>query len=162
MDLLRKKEKRIILQITSESAVFNRDGLFSEKNRNSIQKEVFKMEGVISLTEAAAFQIKDMMKENEEEGAFLRVAVRGGGCSGLSYGMGFDHEASEDDIQFEQHGIQVLVDKASAPILQGTKIDYKQSLMGGGFTIDNPNAIATCGCGSSFRTAQNVGTPEEC
>ncbi|MBE3569606.1 MAG: iron-sulfur cluster insertion protein ErpA [Bacillales bacterium] len=120
------------------------------------------MEGVISLTEAAAFQIKDMMKENGEEGAFLRVAVRGGGCSGLSYGMGFDHEANEDDIQFEQHGIQVLVDKESAPILQGTKIDYKQSLMGGGFTIDNPNAIATCGCGSSFRTAQNVGTPEEC
>jgi iron-sulfur cluster assembly protein len=120
------------------------------------------MEGVISLTEAAALQIKDMMKENEEEGAFLRVAVRGGGCSGLSYGMGFDHEVNDDDIQFEQHGIQVLVDKESAPILQGTKIDYKQSLMGGGFTIDNPNAIATCGCGSSFRTAQNVGTPEEC
>lgn len=117
---------------------------------------------VISLTESAALQIKNMMRENEEEGAFLRVAVRGGGCSGLSYGMGFDHEASEEDIQFEQHGIQVLVDKESAPILQGTKIDYKQTMMGGGFTIDNPNAIATCGCGSSFRTATNAGSPEKC
>jgi iron-sulfur cluster assembly protein len=76
--------------------------------------------------------------------------------------MGFDHEVTADDIQFEQHGIQIIVDKESAPILQGTKIDYKQSMMGGGFTIDNPNAIASCGCGSSFRTAKEAGTPEEC
>jgi iron-sulfur cluster assembly protein len=117
---------------------------------------------VVILTEAAALQIKDMMKHNEEEGAFLRVSVKGGGCSGLSYGMGFEHEVKEDDLQIEQHGIQVLVDKESSAILQGTKIDYKQSMMGGGFTIDNPNAIASCGCGSSFRTATAAGTPEEC
>ncbi|CRK81611.1 HesB/IscA family protein [Neobacillus massiliamazoniensis] len=117
---------------------------------------------VILLSEAAALQVKDMMKHNEEEGALLRVGVKGGGCSGLSYGMGFDHEATADDIQFEQHGIQIIVDKESAAILQGTKIDYKQSMMGGGFTIDNPNAIASCGCGSSFRTAKEAGTPEEC
>lgn len=117
---------------------------------------------VVTITEAAALQIKDMMKENEEEGAFLRVAIQGGGCSGLSYGMGFAHEVEAGDTQFEQHGIQVLVDKESAPALKGTKIDYKQSLMGGGFTIDNPNAIASCGCGSSFRTAKNAGTPENC
>ncbi|WP_462411122.1 HesB/IscA family protein [Neobacillus sp. Marseille-QA0830] len=117
---------------------------------------------VIVLTEAASLQIKDMMKHNEEEGAFLRVGVKGGGCSGLSYGMGFDHEVKEDDIQTEQFGIKVLVDRESAPILKGTKIDFKQSMMGGGFTIDNPNAIASCGCGSSFRTAAVSGTPEEC
>lgn len=117
---------------------------------------------IIVLTEAAALQIKEMMKQNEEEGALLRVAVKGGGCSGLSYGMGFDHEVKEDDFHFKQHDIQILVDKESAPVLQGTKIDYKQSMMGGGFTIDNPNAIASCGCGSSFRTAANQGTPEEC
>jgi iron-sulfur cluster assembly protein len=117
---------------------------------------------VIILTEAAALQIKDMMKHNEEEGAYLRVGVKGGGCSGLSYGMGFDHEVKEDDLQFEQHGIPILVKKEDGPILQGTKIDYKQSMMGGGFTIDNPNAIASCGCGSSFRTATAAGTPEEC
>jgi iron-sulfur cluster assembly protein len=117
---------------------------------------------IITLTEAAALQIKDMMKENEEEGAYLRVGVKGGGCSGLTYGMGFDHERNEDDHAFEQHGIKILVDKESAPILKGTVIDYKQSLMGGGFTINNPNAIASCGCGSSFRTATNAGTPEEC
>lgn len=120
------------------------------------------MASVVNITEAAALQIKDMMKQNEEEGAFLRVAVNGGGCSGLSYGMGFDHEVKEDDARDEQHGIQILVDKESQLILQGTKIDYKQSLLGGGFTIDNPNAIASCGCGSSFRTSSNVGTPEKC
>ncbi|MDR6999587.1 iron-sulfur cluster insertion protein ErpA [Neobacillus niacini] len=117
---------------------------------------------VVILTEAAAMQIKDMMKQNEEEGALLRVGVKGGGCSGLSYGMSFDHEVKEDDLHFEQYGIQILVDKESAAILQGTKIDYKQSMMGGGFTIENPNAIASCGCGSSFRTASASGTPEEC
>jgi iron-sulfur cluster assembly protein len=120
------------------------------------------MASVVNITEAAALQIKDMMKQNEEEGAFLRVAVNGGGCSGLSYGMGFDHEVKEDDAKDEQHGIQILVDKESQLILQGTKIDYKQSLLGGGFTIDNPNAIASCGCGSSFRTSSNVGAPEKC
>lgn len=63
---------------------------------------------------------------------------------------------------FEQHGITVLVDSESLDIMTGTIIDFKQSMMGGGFTIDNPNAIASCGCGSSFRTAKNAGTPEEC
>jgi iron-sulfur cluster assembly protein len=76
--------------------------------------------------------------------------------------MGFDHEVNDDDLQIDQYGIQVLVDKESALILQGTKIDFKESMMGGGFTIDNPNAIASCGCGSSFRTATAEGTPEEC
>ncbi|KLK99247.1 hypothetical protein XJ18_12210 [Bacillus pumilus] len=116
----------------------------------------------VTITEAAALQIKDMMKEHKEENAFLRVGVKGGGCSGLSYGMGFDHEVSEKDTQFKQHGINVLVDSESLDIMNGTIIDFKQSLMGGGFTIDNPNAIASCGCGSSFRTATNTGTPEEC
>ena len=120
------------------------------------------MHEVITITEAAALQIKDMMKQGEEEAAFLRVSVKGGGCSGLSYGMGFDHEINDDDLQMEQYGIKVLIDKESEPILKGTKIDYKESLMGGGFTIDNPNAIASCGCGSSFKTSANAGTPEEC
>ncbi|WP_243290439.1 iron-sulfur cluster assembly accessory protein [Bacillus sp. FJAT-47783] len=120
------------------------------------------MSEIITLTEAAAYQIKDMMKEHGEENAYLRIGVKGGGCSGLSYGMGFDHEKNEEDQLFEQHGLKILMDQESISIMKGTKIDYKQSLMGGGFTIDNPNAIANCGCGSSFRTATNEGTPEEC
>jgi iron-sulfur cluster assembly protein len=125
-------------------------------------REVQTMADVIRLTEAAAYQIKDMLKENGMEDAYLRISVKGGGCSGLSYGMGVDDHVNEDDIIIEQHGVKVLVDQTSAPILQGTKIDYKQTLMGGGFTIDNPNAIASCGCGASFRTAKVAGTPEKC
>lgn len=120
------------------------------------------MEQIVTITDAAALQIKDMMKNNGEETAYLRVAVHGGGCSGLSYGMGFTHEVEKDDVQLSQHDINIVVDQESIGVLKGTVIDYKQSLMGGGFTIENPNAIASCGCGSSFRTAQNSGKPEEC
>ncbi len=117
---------------------------------------------VVTLTEKAALRVKEIMKENEETNAYLRVGVQGGGCSGLTYAMGFAYEVEEGDAQSEQYGIKVLVDQYSVPLLQGTVIDYKETLMGGGFTIDNPNAIASCGCGSSFRTAEEAGTPEEC
>ena len=119
-------------------------------------------EQIIILTEAASFQIKDMMQHNEEQGAYLRVAVKGGGCSGLSYGMNFDTNKNEDDLLDEQFGLQIIVSELDAPILKGTKIDYKQSLLGGGFTIDNPNAIASCGCGTSFKAAGRESTPEIC
>ncbi|WP_082676761.1 HesB/IscA family protein [Shouchella shacheensis] len=117
---------------------------------------------MITLTDAAVSQIKDMEAEEGEEGLKLRVGVKGGGCSGLSYGMGFDTEKNEDDLEIEVNGLNVLIDGESQPIVKGLVIDYKQNMMGGGFTIDNPNAIASCGCGTSFRTAANVGTPEDC
>ncbi|MGV3487640.1 MAG: HesB/IscA family protein [Tuberibacillus sp.] len=116
---------------------------------------------MITITEAANSRIKEMMAEQDGENLFLRLAVRGGGCSGLSYGMGFDQEINKDDSQFESDGLKVVVDKDSAPLLDGVVIDFKQNLMGGGFTIDNPNAIVTCGCGQSFKTATNAGTPSK-
>lgn len=117
---------------------------------------------MIVVTEQAAYQIQEMIKEAGEGEQYVRLAVNGGGCSGLSYGLGFEKDANEQDEVLEFHGVKFLIDKQDAPILQGVKIDYKQSMLGGGFTIDNPNAIATCGCGSSFRTAANSGTPEQC
>ncbi|MDQ0298415.1 iron-sulfur cluster assembly protein [Salibacterium salarium] len=117
---------------------------------------------MITITDAAAAQVQEMMKEEEDENLKLRVGVKGGGCSGLSYGMGFDTEVEETDNVIEQNGLSVLVDKESADVLEGVVIDYKQNMMGGGFTIDNPNAIANCGCGSSFKTATRAGTPEDC
>jgi Iron-sulfur cluster assembly accessory protein len=120
------------------------------------------MEPIVRLTEAAAFQIKDILKENEEGNAYFRISVHGGGCSGLSYGIGLDDEKRDTDIEVDQFGVKVLVNEQDVPVLKGTTIDYKESLLGGGFTIDNPNAIFTCGCGSSFRTAANAGTPEKC
>lgn len=117
---------------------------------------------IVNLSEAASFQVKTMQQHNEEEGAYLRIAVKGGGCSGLSYGMAFDNANEELDFFDEQHGIQIVVSKEDAPIIQGTVIDFKQSLMGGGFTIDNPNAIASCGCGSSFKAAARPAEPQSC
>lgn len=120
------------------------------------------MAQIVDITEAAVFHINEMMKNNGEEGTYLRVSVKGGGCSGLTYGMGFDQEKSEDDFEFQEFGLNIIVSKEDADILVGTRIDYKQSLMGGGFTIDNPNATASCGCGTSFRTAKKEGTPGSC
>ncbi|KMM37168.1 HesB/IscA family protein [Guptibacillus hwajinpoensis] len=118
---------------------------------------------MIHLSEAAAAQVKEMMKQEEGDSLYLRVGVKGGGCTGLSYGMGFDTEINDDDEALDaQHGVTIIMDKESAPVLNGVNIDYKQNMMGGGFTIDNPNAIASCGCGSSFKTATNAGTPENC
>ncbi|AOM82036.1 HesB/IscA family protein [Salisediminibacterium beveridgei] len=116
---------------------------------------------MLIITETAAKQVKQMMTD-EADAKYLRVGVQGGGCSGLSYGMGFDTEKDADDTLLEVEGIDVIVDKESEAMLKGTTIDYKENMMGGGFTIDNPNAVASCGCGSSFRTAENAGTPEDC
>lgn len=117
---------------------------------------------VVNLTEAAAYEVKDMLKQNDMADGYLKVKVNGGGCTGLTYGMTAESEPGANDEVLEFFGLKVLVDKEDAPILNGTTIDFKQSLMGGGFQIDNPNAIASCGCGSSFRTATAKGTPENC
>ncbi|USO11143.1 iron-sulfur cluster assembly accessory protein [Staphylococcus pseudintermedius] len=117
---------------------------------------------VVNLTEAAAYEVKDMLKQNDMADGYLKVKVNGGGCTGLTYGMTAEAEPGENDEVLEFFGLKVLVDKEDAPILNGTTIDFKQSLMGGGFQIDNPNAIASCGCGSSFRTAQAASSPESC
>jgi len=120
------------------------------------------MAQLVELSESAAFHVKEMMRHNGEEGSFLRVSINGGGCSGLTYGMGFEPEKNDGDQLLLQHGIEIIVAKDDADILDGTQIDYKESLMGGGFTIENPNAILSCGCGTSFRTAKKEGTPADC
>ena len=116
----------------------------------------------VILTEAAAYEVKDMMKSNDMPNGYLRVSVKGGGCTGISYGMSAEEEPAENDETLEFFGVKVIVDKNDAPILNGTTIDFKTSLMGGGFSIENPNAIAACGCGSSFKTKDVAGTPENC
>lgn len=117
---------------------------------------------MISISEVASQKIKEMLAAEETPNLFLRVGVKEGGCSGFSYGMGFDDEKTDSDQEFEVNGLKVIVDEESARYLYGVEIDFKESAMGGGFTIDNPNAVATCGCGSSFRTATEAGQPEEC
>lgn len=117
---------------------------------------------MIRISEIVSEKIKEMLSAEGTPDMFLRLGVHEGGCSGLSYGMGFDDELKETDQEFEIEGLRVVVDKESLKYLNGLKIDYKESAMGGGFTLDNPNATVTCGCGSSFRTATDAGKPEEC
>lgn len=119
---------------------------------------------MITISDAANDRIKEMLASDEaqNQNMFLRIGVKEGGCSGFSYGMGFDDEQKNDDQVMEINGLKVVVDKESSRFLYGVEIDYKESAMGGGFTIHNPNAIATCGCGSSFRTKEETGKPGEC
>ena len=84
----------------------------------------------------------------------LRIAIQGGGCSGFQYGLGFDTGAAEGDLEFEQRGVTVVVDPFSAPYLEGAEVDYVDSIQAAGFAINNPNAVASCGCGHSFQVAE--------
>ncbi len=106
--------------------------------------------GVMIVTDAAASKVAELIAQEDEAGMFLRVAVRPGGCSGLSYEMFFDSEKADDDIVNAQAGIEVAVDPASAPYLAGATLDYKDGLQGAGFAINNPNVSKSCGCGNSF------------
>lgn len=107
---------------------------------------------MIRISDSASEKIREMLSSQETPDMFLRVGVKEGGCSGFSYGMGFDNEQQDNDKTYDINGLHVVVDEESSKYLYGVEIDYKDVGMGGGFTIDNPNAIATCGCGSSFRT----------
>jgi iron-sulfur cluster assembly protein len=114
----------------------------------------------ITLTSTAAERIRALMQEKQLENHALRVFISGGGCSGYQYGMAFDGDPREDDVKVSHAGIQVVIDPMSYGYLAGAKIDYVEDLMGGGFHIDNPNAVSTCGCGHSFRTEDKAATSE--
>jgi iron-sulfur cluster assembly protein len=109
---------------------------------------------MISLTDKGAEKVREFLAAQAAvaETAGLRVGVRGGGCSGFQYALAFD-EQRDDDSVFEDKGIRLLVDRASLPYVQGSTIDFVDGLQGAGFKVENPNVIAACGCGSSFRVA---------
>ena len=105
---------------------------------------------MITLTSEAASKVGELLAQEGEDGLALRVAVRPGGCSGFSYEMYFDTEVNESDQSANFSGVDVIVDPSSAMLLQGATLDYSDSLQNAGFSIDNPNAQRTCGCGQSF------------
>lgn len=105
---------------------------------------------MVTLSDRAAEEVKGLLDKQGKPEAMLRVFVAGGGCSGFQYGMSLEEEASEGDQTFELSGVKVIIDPRSAQFIGGAEIDYVDSLMGGGFKIENPNAASSCGCGSSF------------
>jgi iron-sulfur cluster assembly accessory protein len=110
---------------------------------------------MITITDKGAEKAREFLsgQNTDVSSAGLRVAVRGGGCSGFQYQLAFDEQHAEDSV-FEEHGLKLLCDSASLPFVRGSVIDYEESLQGAGFKVSNPNVVAACGCGSSFRVAE--------
>ena len=104
----------------------------------------------MQLTESAQSKIRDIVAEENNANLKLRVFVQGGGCSGMQYGFTFDEAQNEDDFDFDYDGVKLLVDSMSWGYLQGATIDFKDDIMGSSFSIENPQAQTSCGCGSSF------------
>jgi iron-sulfur cluster assembly accessory protein len=110
----------------------------------------------ITITEAAHAEVKSLLDQQDREGLRLRIYVSGGGCSGLQYGMALDEEVDASDETFEVQGLPVVVDNTSMRYLVGSVVDYITTDVGGGFKIENPNAVKSCGCGSSFSTEDDA------
>jgi iron-sulfur cluster assembly protein len=116
-------------------------------------------EQAIGLTETAAGKIKELLASQPEQDQALRVAVRGGGCSGFQYALALDSKKDDDHV-FEDHGVAVIVDKTSMQFVLGSEVDYVDGLQGAGFQVNNPNVVAACGCGSSFQVREDADQAE--
>ena len=117
---------------------------------------------VVSLTDAAASKLHELTKDETNPDIGLRVYVYSGGCSGYRYGMMLEDAPTPEDNRLDVNGVKVYLYGQSVALLQGSQIDYVDTLMGAGFTVNNPNAVAACGCGSSFRTADDAGSARSC
>jgi iron-sulfur cluster insertion protein len=107
-------------------------------------------EASVNLTESAARRVAQLRTQENVPGAFLRLTVSGGGCSGFQYGFSFDEQRQDDDLVFERDGIQLVIDAVSLELVKGAQIDFVEDMMGAAFQVKNPNAASSCGCGNSF------------
>jgi iron-sulfur cluster assembly protein len=117
---------------------------------------------LVTLSDAAVEKLTELTKDETDTAVGLRVYVYSGGCSGYRYGMMLEDQPADEDVKVQSKGINVYVDAQSTSLLQGSEIDYVDTLMGAGFTVNNPNAVSGCGCGSSFRTDESAGAPGAC
>lgn len=111
----------------------------------------------ITLTPAAVEAVRGLLEKRNLTGYALRVFVQGGGCSGFQYGMALESKVREQDLQVDFEDVKVVIDEVSIEYLRGATVDYIDDVMGSGFKIENPNAVSSCGCGSSFRTKDSSG-----
>ena len=127
-----------------------------EQNQQSLVET-----SILSITPAAGDKVRELLEQENDPSLALRIFVAGGGCSGLQYGMTLDEE-QEGDTVISQGEFKVLVDEMSLGYINGSEVDYVDSLMGAGFTVNNPNAVSSCGCGHSFKTASGGGEAKSC
>ena len=116
---------------------------------------------IVNMTPTAVDKVRELLTQENDPSLALRIFVAGGGCSGLQYGMTLDEE-QEGDTVIRLSGFNVLVDEMSVGYISGSEVDYVDSLMGAGFTVNNPNAVSSCGCGHSFKTAGGDGEARSC
>ena len=116
---------------------------------------------LVTMTTAATEKVRELLDQEGDQALGLRIFVAGGGCSGMQYGMTLDEE-QEGDVVMDLGGIRLFIDDMSAGYISGSEVDYVDSLMGAGFTVNNPNAVSTCGCGHSFKTAGDSGQARSC
>lgn len=112
-------------------------------------------ETAIKITDTAAGKLKELLDAQQDSDQALRVAVKGGGCSGFQYSLALDKRKEEDHV-FEHNGVAVIVDKVSMPFVFGSEVDFVEGLQGAGFAVNNPNVVAACGCGSSFQVKDDA------
>ena len=127
-----------------------------EQNQQSVVET-----STLSITPSASEKVRELLAQENDPSLGLRIFVAGGGCSGLQYGMTLDEE-QEGDTVISQGSFKVLVDEMSLGYIDGSQVDYVDSLMGAGFTVNNPNAVSSCGCGHSFKTASGGGEAQSC
>jgi iron-sulfur cluster assembly accessory protein len=127
-----------------------------EQNQQSVVET-----SILSITPSASEKVRELLAQENDPSLGLRIFVAGGGCSGLQYGMTLDEE-QEGDTVIAQGDFKVLVDEMSLSYINGSQVDYVDSLMGAGFTVNNPNAVSSCGCGHSFKTASGGGEAKSC
>lgn len=120
--------------------------------------ETLEQNETVLLTETAAGMVRNLLVQKNVPDYGLRIFVSGGGCSGMQYGMALDATPGEQDHVIQSEGVQIFIDPISMMYLSGSTVDYEDNLMGGGFRIDNPNAVSSCGCGHSFKTASGGGS----
>lgn len=116
----------------------------------------------VTITDTAVEELRRVLVKKGNPDLALRVFVSPGGCSGLSYGMAFEDSPADDDLVVEKDGVKLVVDEVSLMYIEGSEIDYIDQLMGGGFTVYNPNAVKSCSCGHSFDTGHNAETARSC
>jgi len=126
------------------------------------QQETTTEQPIVSMTSRASGKLKEIIEKQGRADLALRVYVTPGGCSGFSYGMTFAEGVEEGDAIVDTEGVRIVVDPMSAMYLKGSEIDFVDALMGGGFALRNPNAVSSCGCGQSFKTADGGGTAKAC
>ena len=112
---------------------------------------------MITITPSAVNAVRELLSKRNLTGYALRVFISGGGCSGFQYGMALENNIREEDLSYDYDDVKVVIDEVSINYLRGATVDYVEDVMGSGFKIENPNAVSSCGCGSSFRTKDEAG-----